>query len=90
MRKTLETAIPGFKLNEEMADKKKKNLSLFHYQNTKERKTEPEKRRKNPRTKKRHEKLQYIYKPANFTCQKRSQKTFFAHLVQRALSHLQP
>lgn len=43
MRKTLETAIPGFKLNEEMADKKKKNLSLFHYQNTKERKTEPEK-----------------------------------------------
>lgn len=29
MRKTLETAIPGFKLNEEMADKKKKISPYF-------------------------------------------------------------
>lgn len=70
MRKTFKSTILGFKLNEEMADKeeKKPTFSLLHYQNTKGRKIETEKRKKNPRTKNRHEKLQYIYNTADFTC----------------------
>lgn len=83
MRKTFKSTISGFKLNE-VADKE--NISLYFIIKIQKGKRQKVTNEENPSTKNRHEKLQYIYKPENFTCQKLSKNAFFAQLIQRALS----